>query len=527
MIRRITFAVVASVLGAVVLHHGSLAAQSGAAEVPRGIRRDIPMTNAIRRAFDAGTRDASGRPGPNYWQLQTDYTIQRQPRSGDRDADRHRNDRAAQQQPAGPAADHDAARPQHLPRTRAARIVGAGGNHRRHGDHEAGRERRRRRSGGTGAGRRTPRRSGGHSRVSRRTTASGLDQTSALVTLGTPIAAKANGTIEIAWHTKLPGGPGQGHRMTQRWEDRLFQPTQWYPRVAVYDDLRGWDTNPYLGPSEFYNNFGRFDVKHRRARRLDRERHGRAAESAGGAHGEGARAAVARARVRRHHHDRGRRRSGTRARRRRPAIGSCGTYVADMVNDFAWATAQQVRLERHARDDSRQGRRFPSTCCSSPAHASQFANAGPIARHALEFYSKLWIAVSVPAAHAAGRPEQRHGIPDGDQLQPGRRRPRDRPSVVADDGQQQRNVVRLDGRGIQPVHEHPVGRRRAQGQAPNLNGRGQQLRQHERQRSRAADDVERELRGSAVLRFQTYQKTPLMLSMLGGIVGDANVQQRA
>src|SRR5258708_23319487 len=43
--------------------------------LPRAIRRDVPMTNAIRRAFDAGTRDATGRPGPNYWQLQTDYTI--------------------------------------------------------------------------------------------------------------------------------------------------------------------------------------------------------------------------------------------------------------------------------------------------------------------------------------------------------------------------------------------------------------------------------------------------------------------
>src|SRR5260370_20484422 len=43
--------------------------------LPRAIRRDVPMTNAIRRAFEAGTRDATGRPGPNYWQLQTDYTI--------------------------------------------------------------------------------------------------------------------------------------------------------------------------------------------------------------------------------------------------------------------------------------------------------------------------------------------------------------------------------------------------------------------------------------------------------------------
>src|SRR6476469_7764880 len=44
--------------------------------VPRAVRREVPMTNAIRRAFEAGTRDTSGRPGPGYWQLQTDYTIE-------------------------------------------------------------------------------------------------------------------------------------------------------------------------------------------------------------------------------------------------------------------------------------------------------------------------------------------------------------------------------------------------------------------------------------------------------------------
>ena len=55
-------------------------------------------------------------------------------------------------------------------------------------------------------------------------------------------------------YTKLPGGDdGRGHRMTQRWDDALFQPTQWFPRLCKYDDLHGWVTSPYLGPSEFYN----------------------------------------------------------------------------------------------------------------------------------------------------------------------------------------------------------------------------------------------------------------------------------
>src|SRR5437868_9248111 len=57
---------------------GSIASsqQGTAVKLPeRPIRRDIPMTDMIRRAFAAGTRDASGRPGRNYWQLSTDYKI--------------------------------------------------------------------------------------------------------------------------------------------------------------------------------------------------------------------------------------------------------------------------------------------------------------------------------------------------------------------------------------------------------------------------------------------------------------------
>ncbi|MFI5238772.1 MAG: M1 family peptidase, partial [Gemmatimonadales bacterium] len=42
---------------------------------PRAVRRDIPLTNMIRRAWADGTRDSTGRPGRNYWQLWNDYTI--------------------------------------------------------------------------------------------------------------------------------------------------------------------------------------------------------------------------------------------------------------------------------------------------------------------------------------------------------------------------------------------------------------------------------------------------------------------
>src|SRR5258708_3552295 len=78
MIRRT--AVILCLLGPIALQGQQPApgstARLAAPTVPRAIRRDVPMTNAIRRAFEAGTRDGTGRPGPNYWQLQTDYTIE-------------------------------------------------------------------------------------------------------------------------------------------------------------------------------------------------------------------------------------------------------------------------------------------------------------------------------------------------------------------------------------------------------------------------------------------------------------------
>ena len=39
----------------------------------------------------------------------------------------------------------------------------------------------------------------------------------------------------------------------------IFTVAQWYPRMCVYDEIQGWNTLPYLGPSEFYLEYGDFD----------------------------------------------------------------------------------------------------------------------------------------------------------------------------------------------------------------------------------------------------------------------------
>ena len=41
---------------------------------------------------------------------------------------------------------------------------------------------------------------------------------------------------------------------------KIFTVAQWYPRMCVYDDVRGWNTYPYLGAGEFYLEYGDFDV---------------------------------------------------------------------------------------------------------------------------------------------------------------------------------------------------------------------------------------------------------------------------
>jgi len=64
--------------------------------------------------------------------------------------------------------------------------------------------------------------------------------------------------IHIQYHFTVPGAFGgrTGHIRTRNGE--IFDVAQWYPRMAVYDDVRGWDTLPYLG-AEFYLEYGNFD----------------------------------------------------------------------------------------------------------------------------------------------------------------------------------------------------------------------------------------------------------------------------
>jgi hypothetical protein len=50
------------------------------------------------------------------------------------------------------------------------------------------------------------------------------------------------------------------HQRTGEIEAGAYFIAYFFPRIAVYDDIDGWDTNPYLGSAEFYNDFCDFNA---------------------------------------------------------------------------------------------------------------------------------------------------------------------------------------------------------------------------------------------------------------------------
>ncbi len=76
------------------------------------------------------------------------------------------------------------------------------------------------------------------------------------IDLASPLAPDASLDIEAVWHFNVPpqGGGRMGH------DGALYEMAQWYPRLCVYDDVHGWNHEPYIGAGEFYLEYGNFDV---------------------------------------------------------------------------------------------------------------------------------------------------------------------------------------------------------------------------------------------------------------------------
>lgn len=472
----------------------------------RVIRQDVPMTNSIRKAFEAGTRDFTGKPGKNYWQLETDFKIDAsldpstQVITGSEIITVHNNSPEDLKEIVL-RLDHNIFRSD-VPRGTSVpaettegmvvtkilvdgRLVNLNAPRARRNDPPTLR-------------------------------VSGLTSTVATITLDQPIAAGAKAELEIDWNTKLPGGPnGRGHRMTQRFDSTLFQPTQWFPRLAKYDDLRGWETSLYLGPAEFFNNFGSFDVS---------------LTVPGGwiVSGTGVlqnpEEVLAPSALQRFSSV-----LSTDGETTIVAEGEKGTvdgefltwrFYAEKVNDFAWATSDRFIWKATKAMIPQKGA-VPVYSVFIPKRAQLFENAFSRTVHALEFYSELWAPYPFPQLTLQDGPSagmeypmvinSNQGAADHEvahQWWPMMLGTNETRYGWMDEGfNQYMNILSsADSRGVDY----------------SLDGRGQSYGrtsgfEDEAPLMWSANDAGRGY------GFQTYQKTSLMLSMLGGMVGDEAV----
>ncbi len=85
------------------------------------------------------------------------------------------------------------------------------------------------------------------------------DDTRMQIRLSEPIATGEEVKIKITYSFKIPryGSDRMGKQETQ--DGIIYEIAQWYPRMAVYDDVEGWNTLPYLGAGEFYLEYGDFE----------------------------------------------------------------------------------------------------------------------------------------------------------------------------------------------------------------------------------------------------------------------------
>ena len=216
--------------------------------------------------------------------------------------------------------------------------------------------------------------------------------------LAAPLGPGDSTLIEVEWSFRVPpyGAGRMGH------DGDLYELGQWYPRMAVYDDVRGWNTDPYIGAGEFYLEYGSFDVSltlpagflvaatgvlqnpDETLTAAQRARLARARTS------DTAVAVVTRAEAEAA--------GAAWARRGRGALPSrTWRFHADSVRDFAWAAAPNFRWDASGWEGILIHTYY------RPG-AALWPEANRMAREAVRYYSTQWLRYPYPHASSIEGP---------------------------------------------------------------------------------------------------------------------------
>lgn len=79
--------------------------------------------------------------------------------------------------------------------------------------------------------------------------------------LPSPLPPGGTFAWDMSWSFLVPAESRRRFGLEKVEQGTIYELAQWFPCVAVYDDVYGWNTLPYAGSGEFYTNFGDYDVR--------------------------------------------------------------------------------------------------------------------------------------------------------------------------------------------------------------------------------------------------------------------------
>ena len=215
-----------------------LSALPAASQPDRPLPYPVMPPADYERAVATGTRTATGAPGPNYWQQRADYTL-----SARLDTTAERLSGTVEIRYTNHSPDtlgvlvlklRQNLHREGVPRNRTVEVTGGMdlADVRLDGEPYA--------EGPSG-------RSGTYT----------VDGTQLFLRPRQPVAPGAEVMLSMDWTFRIPeaGAPRMGQ------DGEVYYLGYWYPQMAVYDDVVGWNTDPYLGTGEHYMGYGDYDVR--------------------------------------------------------------------------------------------------------------------------------------------------------------------------------------------------------------------------------------------------------------------------
>ena len=88
-----------------------------------------------------------------------------------------------------------------------------------------------------------------------------IDDSRLQIFLSEPLKKGQQIVISMKFNFLMPQNGSDRMGLYDAKDGKIYQLAQWFPRVSVYDDIKGWNTLPYLGAGEFHLEYGDYNFE--------------------------------------------------------------------------------------------------------------------------------------------------------------------------------------------------------------------------------------------------------------------------